>query len=435
MATSVVIISHHPRRKPLVSRREKLTSFISHSSALFCIHQKLNSFLFKRFRTLLQKHPGVGHLFAASLTSHETLLRKNRLCKSPVFSLLPTLPSSVSRKPFACHSYENCRVCTNNSHSGTRGLWVFGSRTFRFPSLATGHGTQVTASQCRKCRIPVNTIAKPSRSAAAITSASRTEPPGWITAVAPALAASSTPSGNGKNASEATTLPASGDCAFITAIFTESTRLICPAPTPSVAPSFANTIALDFTCFATFHAKRIVRLSSTVGTRFVTVRNSQSLISPRSGCCTSIPPRMRFNCSSRSGSKPHGGSSSKRRFFFAAKTALAFSSNPGAAMHSTKSFATSSAVAASTTRLNASTPPNAETGSHASAFKYASRRAACSAVPQGLLCLMITATGLENSAARLRAASRSTKLLYESSFPWSCFAAASPSGFRPAGTC
>ena len=28
------------------------------------------------------------------------------------------LPSSVSRKSFACHSYENCRVCTNNSHFG-----------------------------------------------------------------------------------------------------------------------------------------------------------------------------------------------------------------------------------------------------------------------------------------------------------------------------
>ena len=30
-----------------------------------------------------------------------------------------TLPSSVSRKPFICHSYENYRVCANNSHSGT----------------------------------------------------------------------------------------------------------------------------------------------------------------------------------------------------------------------------------------------------------------------------------------------------------------------------
>src|SRR6266403_2296066 len=38
------------------------------------------------------------------------------------FNRLPTLLSSVSRNSFACHSYENCRVCTNNSHSGTQFL-------------------------------------------------------------------------------------------------------------------------------------------------------------------------------------------------------------------------------------------------------------------------------------------------------------------------
>jgi hypothetical protein len=31
-----------------------------------------------------------------------------------------TLPSSVSCKPCICHSYENCRVCTNNSHFGSQ---------------------------------------------------------------------------------------------------------------------------------------------------------------------------------------------------------------------------------------------------------------------------------------------------------------------------
>ena len=36
------------------------SSFFSDSCALFCIPQKLNPFLFKQFRTLLQKHPGVG---------------------------------------------------------------------------------------------------------------------------------------------------------------------------------------------------------------------------------------------------------------------------------------------------------------------------------------------------------------------------------------
>ena len=41
----------------------------------------------------------------------------------------------------------------------------------------------------------------------AITLSSLTEPPGWITAVAPASIATSSPSGNGKKASEATTEP------------------------------------------------------------------------------------------------------------------------------------------------------------------------------------------------------------------------------------
>ena len=56
--------------------------------------------------------------------------------------------------------------------------------------------------------MPVKTIASPLASAAAMTSSSRIEPPGWITAVAPASAAASRPSAKGKNASEATTEPA-----------------------------------------------------------------------------------------------------------------------------------------------------------------------------------------------------------------------------------
>src|SRR6266478_1266904 len=37
-----------------------------------------------------------------------------------VFNRFQTLSFSVSCNPFICHSYENCRVCTNNSHSGTQ---------------------------------------------------------------------------------------------------------------------------------------------------------------------------------------------------------------------------------------------------------------------------------------------------------------------------
>ena len=55
--------------------------------------------------------------------------------------------------------------------------------------------------------MPVNSIARPASSAAAMTSSSRIEPPGWITAVAPASAAASRPSANGKKASDATAEP------------------------------------------------------------------------------------------------------------------------------------------------------------------------------------------------------------------------------------
>ena len=89
----------------------------------------------------------------------------------------------------------------------------------------------------------------------------------------PCLAASSTPSANGKNASDATTEPASGSTAFIAPNFTESTRLICPAPAlmacprPSIARAY--TMALLFTCFATFQPNSSAAHSSSVGARLV----------------------------------------------------------------------------------------------------------------------------------------------------------------------
>ena len=73
----------------------------------------------------------------------------------------------------------------------------------RPPTMSTLH----RLAQCRKWRMPVKTMAIPCSLAAAMTSASRIEPPGWITAVMPCSAATSTPSRNGKNASDATTEP------------------------------------------------------------------------------------------------------------------------------------------------------------------------------------------------------------------------------------
>ena len=134
---------------------------------------------------------------------------------------------------------------------GTRRIVPLAVTQYRLTQLLL----QQCALQCRKCRTPVKTIAMSCSFAAAITSSSRKLPPGWITHDAPASTTTSSPSRNGKNASEATADPASvrpADSALIDAMRAESTRDICPAPMPSVMPSCANTIAFDLTNFATF---------------------------------------------------------------------------------------------------------------------------------------------------------------------------------------
>ena len=62
------------------------------------------------------------------------------------------------------------------------------------PDIRTCHGrirgaAASLAHQWRKCRVPVISIAPPTASTAATTSASRTEPPGWAKAVTPAVEA------------------------------------------------------------------------------------------------------------------------------------------------------------------------------------------------------------------------------------------------------
>ena len=59
------------------------------------------------------------------------------------------------------------------------------------------------------------------------------------------------------------------DPAFRTEIFDASTRLICPAPIPRLAPLRASRIALDFTPKIAAHAKRRSSHSASVGARSV----------------------------------------------------------------------------------------------------------------------------------------------------------------------
>jgi hypothetical protein len=71
------------------------------------------------FRMRIYENCRVSYDSPAISPSRLTFPRKQPFCKSLVFYSLRTLPSSVSRKPFICHSYENCRVYINNSHSET----------------------------------------------------------------------------------------------------------------------------------------------------------------------------------------------------------------------------------------------------------------------------------------------------------------------------
>src|SRR5216683_2606392 len=75
------------------------SSFFSHSCALFCAHQKLNPFLFKRFRTLCQKPPG-GEACAG------------QACISLVF-----WDSAVKRGPIVSHLFRLFQLSTVDRRS------------------------------------------------------------------------------------------------------------------------------------------------------------------------------------------------------------------------------------------------------------------------------------------------------------------------------
>ena len=67
-----------------------------------------------------------------------------------------------------------------------------------------------------------------------------------------------------------------------------------------------------------------------------------------------------------------------------------------------------SAASRLTGRFDAITPPYAETGSQACAFRCASAMSVPTAMPHGLACLMIATAGALKSKAARRAASVST---------------------------
>ena len=90
---------------------------------LFCAYHPMAS----RRPVLLTPSMSLRLIQALSCTQ---ITRETPLIPVFVFKRLHTLSFSVSCQSCVCHSYENCRVCTNNSHSGT--LNYFDRGTIRF---------------------------------------------------------------------------------------------------------------------------------------------------------------------------------------------------------------------------------------------------------------------------------------------------------------
>ncbi len=109
-------------------------------------------------------------------------------------------------------------------------------------------------------------------------------------------------------------------------------------------------------------------ISREVGARLVTTLSAPSSSTPLSRSWTRSPPatdRTARVGALGSGSEP---ASKSLRFFFAAMIANASSSASGAMITSVKISTILRAEAASSFRLSATTPPNADTGSELSAF-------------------------------------------------------------------
>src|SRR5919112_357364 len=240
------------------------------------------------------------------------------------------------------------------------------------------------ARQCRKWRRLVITIATPRSSAARTTSSSRLEPPGCITAFTPASASDSSPSANGKKASLAATAPIALSPAFLTARCAASTRLVWPAPMPTVASSFASTMALLLTLLTTFQAKRRSESSAAVGSLLVTSSYPESS-STRSDSWSRSPP---VTCLAESSGRARAPAFKRIMFGFAEKTSRASASKAGAIRTSVKTLEISAASSPSTGSLSATMPPKAEIGSEAKAFLYAPARSAATAVAQRELALV-----------------------------------------------
>ena len=162
-------------------------------------------------------------------------------------------------------------------------------------------------------------------------------------------------------------MPGSGSLAFNAAKRAASTRLIWPAPTPTVCTALAYTMALDLTCLTTVQARSSAFHSSSVGLRLLMTSHLARSSRCRSHSCARTPPMTRRRSKPATRWMPVVSMSITRRFFFAASVFLASPSRPGAISASTKTDAIFWDVGPSTRRFRATIPPKADRGSHSQA--------------------------------------------------------------------
>ena len=124
-------------------------------------------------------------------------------------------------------------------------------------------------------------------------------------------------------------------------------------------------MVFDLTCLATRKAKRRSRSSALVGARLVTGFNSMSSTTALSRVCTSKPPATVLAVSPAARGSGRPPASSSRKFFLAPTMAMASAVASGAMMTSVKISVMARAASASSVRLSATMPPNAEIRSQA----------------------------------------------------------------------
>ena len=279
------------------------------------------------------------------------------------------------------------------------------------------------AGQCRKWRRWVKTIVAPASRTASTTSSSRFEPPGWMIAPTPGLERGLRAVGE-REERVRRERRALERVALAARLLDRQPHRVDPAHLAGADAERAQVLRRA--------RSRSSSRACTPATRTAGRPRPSRPASRRPPPCPAGPRRpsrgpgragRRARACSRARRGRTGAARGRRGSACPASRAAPrarAASKPGAASTSTNCSAIRAPSSPGTGRLSATTPPYADSGSHASARSYASSIVPATAAPHGFACLTITHAGSVNSSSSSRAAERSLRLLNESSLPCSC---------------